>query len=320
VKGERVHQPTVLSSNQPRARFYRGGERISTFRGEPSSPPNTPEDWIASTVSVRDHAPVGLTRLPTGELLVDAIASDPAGWLGKAHVDRFGPDPMMLVKLLDPGQRLPVHAHPDDAFAARQLGAAHGKVEAWYILEPGEVWLGLREGVDPSVLSAVVDAQDTTRLLGLLNVVPVRPHDIVFVPAGVLHAIGEGVVLVEVQQPEDLSILLEWDGFDLDGRADGHLGLGFDTALTAVETTARDAVGLIGAHLVSDEFFRFEPHRGQIDTVLEAGFAVLVVVDGAVRLGDLELGGGATVLIPYGAGALSLVGDGSVVVVRPPSA
>ncbi|WP_231560250.1 hypothetical protein [Microbacterium hominis] len=39
-----------------------------------------------------------------------------------------------LVKLLDAGQRLPVHAHPDDAFAAAHLGRAHGKAEAWYIL------------------------------------------------------------------------------------------------------------------------------------------------------------------------------------------
>ena len=57
----------------------------------------------------------------------------------------------------------------------------------------------------------------------------------VLVPAGRLHAIGEGVLLLELQEPEDLSILLEWGGFALDGERDGHLGLGFDLALSAVD-------------------------------------------------------------------------------------
>ena len=53
-----------LPSNQPADRFYRGGLRISEFRGEPPAPAMTPEDWVASTTSVRGDAPDGLTRLP----------------------------------------------------------------------------------------------------------------------------------------------------------------------------------------------------------------------------------------------------------------
>jgi mannose-6-phosphate isomerase len=60
-----------------------------------------------------------------------------------------------------------------------------------------------------------------------------------YVPPGVLHAVGEGVFLVELQEPEDLSILLEWRGFELDGERDGHLGLGFDLAPEAVECRSR---------------------------------------------------------------------------------
>jgi mannose-6-phosphate isomerase len=61
-----------------------------------------------------------------------------------------------------------------------------------------------------------------------------------YVPPGVLHAVGEGV-LVELQEPEDLSILLEWRGFELDGERDGHLGLGFDLAPEAVECRSRSS-------------------------------------------------------------------------------
>src|SRR5437763_359315 len=65
----------------------------------------------------------------------------------------------------------------------------------------------------------------------------VRPGDGILVPAGTAHFIGEGVLLTELQEPTDLSILLEWDGFAVDGDAEGHLGLGFDVALDALDLT-----------------------------------------------------------------------------------
>ena len=57
-------------------------------------------------------------------------------------MELFGADPRLLVKLLDAGQRLPVHAHPHASFAAVHLGTAHGKAGAWYIVEGGEIYLG----------------------------------------------------------------------------------------------------------------------------------------------------------------------------------
>jgi hypothetical protein len=82
-----------LPANQPAARFYRGGERIARFRHDEQAAPYTPEDWVASTVSVRGDAVVGLTTLPDGQLLRDAIHADPQGWLGARHIERFGADP-----------------------------------------------------------------------------------------------------------------------------------------------------------------------------------------------------------------------------------
>ncbi len=58
-------------------------------------------------------------------------------------------------------------------------------------------------------------------------------------PAGVPHAIGAGILMVEVQEPTDLSVLLEWDGFELT-EDDGHLDLGWDTALRALDRSAWD--------------------------------------------------------------------------------
>src|SRR5206468_8475398 len=114
------------------------------------------------------------------------------------------------------------------------------------ILEGGTVHLGLRDDIGRDELRGLVDGQRTTELLALLHTVEVEAGDAVFVPAGQLHAIGEGVLLLEVQEPEDLSVLLEWDGFAIDGAEEGHLRLGFDTALQAVSREPLDDAALAG--------------------------------------------------------------------------
>ena len=321
--------PVVLPSNRPEDRFYRGGRRITDLRGDAPAKDHEPEDWVASTTHVFGRPGVGETVLPDGVPLRVAVEADPVGWLGNAHVAAFGSDTKLLTKLLDAGQRLPVHAHPDGAFAQAHLGHAHGKAEAWVILRAGTVHLGLRRDVGEEELRALVDAQSTIELLDLLHPIHVEAGDAVFVPAGQLHAIGEGVLLLEVQEPEDLSILLEWDGFALDGPAEGHLGLGFDTALQAVSRTRVDPEApaalvtratLSGSVLApsADAFFTVE--RRPIEDVvrLEAGFAVVLVERGDVVLDGIALRRGATVVVPAGAGVLEVTGTGGLLVCRPP--
>ncbi|MBX3099363.1 MAG: class I mannose-6-phosphate isomerase [Salinibacterium sp.] len=326
-------EPILLPSNQPPARFFQGGQRISTFRNDPPAEPNTPEDWIASTTCVRGHAPVGMTQLPGGELFADAVLRDPISWLGATHVQRYGVDTMLLVKLLDAGQRLPVHAHPDGSFAAQHLSAAHGKAEAWYVLAPGVVHLGLTREVAQDELRALVSAQDSQELLSLTHEVTVRVGDSVFVPPGLLHAIGAGVLVAEVQEPEDLSILLEWTGFDgLDGEKDGHLGLGFDLALTAVEMRARSAAeveALVKREApegpllpeAADQYFRFDRVVGRRD--FPAGLSIVIALTEPARLTLVSgvsrmLAPGSTVLIAHAMGTYRI--DGSALVARPPLA
>ncbi len=323
--------PIILPTNRPPQRFYAGGARIAQFRSLAGSDPYTPEDWIASTTSVRGQEPIGMTTLPDGRLLAAAITSDPVGWLGEEHVARWGDDPMLLVKLLDAGQRLPVHAHPDDEFAAATLGAAHGKAEAWFILEPGVVYLGLRSDAERAELDDLVERQDTAMLLGLLNEIPVAAGDAVIVPPGTLHAIGQSILLAEVQQPEDLSILLEWAGFQIDGASLGHLGIGFERALDAVTTRRLTPWSL--SHLVrrqvgsgpvlspyADAWFRLD--RITASETLPGGFGVVIATEGTGTLawdgGELALPAGSTAVIPSKAGATTFRTDGSVLVARPP--
>jgi mannose-6-phosphate isomerase len=318
--------PIVLPSNRPEDRFYRGGRRITDLRGDAPAKDHEPEDWVASTTHVFGRPGVGETVLPGGTPLRVAVEEDPTGWLGAAHVAAFGADTKLLTKLLDAGQRLPVHAHPDGAFARSHLGHAHGKAEAWVILRGGTVHLGLRRDLGEEELRGLVDAQSTSELLDLLHPIVVEAGDAVFVPAGQLHAIGEGVLLLEVQEPEDLSILLEWDGFAIDGSADGHLGLGFDTALQAVSRAGMDPEVLVtrgtasGSVLPQAADAYFTVQRVPIDdgVTLPAGYAVVLVERGEAVLGGLPLRRGATVVVPAGAGDVEVTGDGGLLVCRPP--
>lgn len=325
--------PLVVGTNRPAARFYAGGAKIDAFRSLPAGEEHTPEDWVASTTPVRGQAPAGLTTLPDGTLLLEAIRNNPVEWLGAEHVARWGADSMILVKLLDAGQRLPVHAHPDDAFAERELASAHGKAEAWFILEPGVVYLGLREDSDRAELGRLVRHQNTSKLLGLLNEVTVAKNDAVVVPPGTLHAIGRSVLLAEVQQPSDLSILLEWDGFAIDGEAEGHLGLGFERALEAVNIRAtgpmqindlvrRSALEGPVFPAFAEAWFRLDRVTSSAD--YSAGFAVIIATDGSSRLitaaGTLNLAKGETAVVPAASGPVAVKTDGAVLVARPPAA
>jgi mannose-6-phosphate isomerase len=321
----------LLPSNCPPDRFYRGGWKITNFRSEPPAGDREPEDWVASTTALAGEESLGMTVLPDGRSFAAAIEEQPEAWLGPAHMDRFGADTRLLVKLLDAGQRLPVHAHPDASFATRHLGRAHGKAEAWYILEGGEVYLGLKHDVAAAGLRSLVTGQEVDTLLGMLHRVEVRPGDVVYVPPGVLHAIGAGVFLVELQEPEDLSILLEWRDFELDGEREGHLGLGFDVALEAVECRGRShqevrrlvkAAGFGSSVLpqAADPYFVLERVALDGEAIIDPGLTVLIMLTGEADLDGCRLGlrAGSTAVAPNAFGRLILRGRGEILACRPP--
>ncbi|MEK9737371.1 MAG: mannose-6-phosphate isomerase, partial [Candidatus Nanopelagicales bacterium] len=95
--------PVLLPVNQF-DHFYRGGDRIGALRHGPGGP-NRPEEWIGSTTTRFGEQAQGLSVLPDGRLLRDAVLADPRAWLGAAHVARYGSDVEVLVKFLDLGQR-----------------------------------------------------------------------------------------------------------------------------------------------------------------------------------------------------------------------
>jgi mannose-6-phosphate isomerase len=320
-------RPLELGPNQIR-RFYRGGARIASFRGLPPSDDDAPEDWIASTTTVFGDSELGLSRLDDGARLADVFAADPDAFFEPEHRAAYGPDPAILIKLLDAGERLPLHLHPDGDFAAAQLGSPHGKTEAWVVLETdpaAAVHVGFSRDVDEDELAANVAGQDVGALIETMNRLPVEPGDSIFVPAGLPHVIGAGILVLELQEPSDLSLLLEWEGLMQEDEA--LLGLPRDVALGAVTRSAVDIERLRttrGASLFppeADRFFRAELVGG--GARLEPAFSVLVFTEGDGELraenGEpLAVRRGSVVLVPFASGASELTGSCRAIRCRPP--
>jgi mannose-6-phosphate isomerase len=290
-------------------RFYRGGALLGELRGERAEDGFFPEEWIGSVTPAnnpgRADPEEGLSRLADGRLLRDAVADDPIAWLGEEHVARFGTSTGVLVKLLDAAERLPVHAHPDRAFARRAFDSPFGKTEAWLVLrtrqEEAEVWVGLRDEVEPDRFLEWIRAQDVDRLLGSLNRVSVRAGDVVYVPAGVPHALGAGLLIAEVQEPTDFSLLCEWRDFPIEPE-DSHLGLGWDEAVGALDLGTHSPIRSLPPE--SRAFFEVD-ERGEAS----GRFAVLLVVEGDGAIDGLAAGPGAALAIPASTPELRVEGE-----------
>jgi mannose-6-phosphate isomerase len=333
-------RPLLLPANYV-ARFYRGGSRLGAFRGQPAGEYDG-EDWVGSTTAAYGATDgLGLSRLAGGGLLADAVEADPQGFLGAAHVAAFGTGTELLVKLLDAGERLAVHYHPTRGFAREHLGCAHGKTEAWLVLDAppdAVVYLGFSREVPSEEVRGWVERQDGAAMLAALNRIPVGPGDAVLVPAGVPHAIGAGVFLVELQEPADWSLMLERDGYEVDSASsDWRLGLDLDLALSAVDRTAWTGDRLAALRLpapvplapgverllpeAADPFFRAQSVTGPAD--LEPSFSVLVGTEGTLHLESetghgVDLAAGQTYLLPFGTGHCHATGTGRAIRCLPP--
>jgi mannose-6-phosphate isomerase len=157
-------------------------------------------------VRVRSHPkPWGVENLrPWSDIVHD---DEPIGELSFERANQGPADPALLLKILFTHAPLSVQVHPDDAFAAT-IGLQNGKSEAWYVLsaEPGaKVALGLRQPLTPQ---QVHTAADNGTIADLVAWRGVAAGDVIFVPAGTIHALGAGLVVAEIQQRSDTTFRL----------------------------------------------------------------------------------------------------------------
>lgn len=123
-----------------------------------------------------------------------------------------------LIKLIDARENLSVQVHPDDEYARLHENGT-GKTEMWVILEsePGAfIYFGFNREIGRDELRRRVEDGTLTETLRIL---PVRRGDVVFIPAGTIHAIGSGIVLAEVQQNSDLTYrVFDFNRLGADGK------------------------------------------------------------------------------------------------------
>ena len=233
-----LHRPIFFKSNRV-SRVYTGGKLFSEFFGDSSEDGRFPEEWVASYVKAmngegtkeKDGVSLIVENGAEGQYFDDFIKENKEAALGGR--DEFG----VLVKLLDSAIRLPVQAHPDTAYSRVHFNSDYGKAEMWLVLatrKNAKIYFGFNSKVTPEQFKAAEDLSETNpaAMEELLNEVSVKSGDVFFIPAKMVHAIGYGCLILEVQEPTDFTIQPEnWCGDYHLNEYEKYLGLDRDVAM-----------------------------------------------------------------------------------------
>jgi mannose-6-phosphate isomerase len=302
--------PTKAISLLPEYREYVwGGQRLRPGQ-------KTAEAWIIYEGDVIDNGPwAGLT-------LGEAAGRYPAELLGSKPIARTGQRFPLLIKLLDCADWLSVQVHPNDELAVKLEGPGQfGKTEAWHFLEAepkAEILGGLKPGTTPETLTRAIRGGG---LLEIVQHLPIQSGDSILIPAGMLHALGPGLLLYEIQQTSNITYRV----FDWNRPASAGRPLHIEQSLAV---TNPNLTGKVippqpfqdgkRRPLIQCPYFTLElaGSSGQpllLDTGGESFHALTVIHGQACAAGDnwsVTLGLRETVLIPAAAGRYRVETEG----------
>lgn len=155
--------------------------------------------------------------------------------LGDVNYKRFGNEFPLLIKFIDAKENLSVQLHPDDSIARKKHNCM-GKTEMWYIMKSdnGFIIADFKGEIDKEDYVKRVKEND---IQDALKYVDVKPGDVYFIAPGLIHAIGEGVMLAEIQQTSDITYrIYDWDRIDSQGNS---RELHQNEALDAIDFTSK---------------------------------------------------------------------------------
>ena len=280
-----------------------GGQRLAAWMQLPPPwPPDLAESWQVYAQNPIINGPL------TGQSLAALCQRYGAELLGSLSTPRFGYDFPLLAKFLDANARLSIQVHPNDAYAhtVEAHTGFHGKTEAWYVLdaEPGaHLIYGLKQ---PSNREAFAQAVADGSLETLFNTVAVQAGDVIYVPAGTLHAITEGILIFEIQQSSDLTYrVYDYNRRDAEGRL---RQLHLDKALEVIDyapprQTQIPSLILAPGHdlLVACPYFALERFTlAQTHNMARSAgsFDIWTVIEGQATVAGETLQRGDSLLIP----------------------
>ncbi len=281
-------------------RTYIGGKSLDELSGENSpSDSHFPEDWIASLVTAvnpgREHfLDEGLSSISVEgntTLLKDLIENYPEEILGKKHIEKFGLSTSFLIKFLDSAIRLHIQCHPTIPFAKQFLNSNFGKTEGYYILGTRDdvdtpfIYLGFQNPPSKEKLKDAIEKQDIEFLESCFEKIPVKKGDTFYVPGGLPHAIGEGVFMIEILEPTDLVVRIEFEkaGYTLPESA-RFMNRGIDFALSMFDYTP------IPIEKVKSEYFIKERLLGDYGSAKEFKLFDKTITD-CFRMNKLQVEG-----------------------------
>ena len=208
----------------------------------------------------------------------------------------------LLFKMIDAKQRLSVQVHPNESTCLLTGGAP--KTEMWCVISGGPIFAGLKPGVDSEAVAAAAADGSFEELLVRHDS---KPGDVFYIPGGLVHAIGEGVKLFEVQQSSDTTFrLYDWNRKDENGRG---RKLHISEAMKATDLSLPVPAA---ARSLDTPFFRFSQSRldGQKSLSARDGFIAVFNAEGELDIDGVPLPCGEIALLTPGSEA-SLDGRGS---------
>ena len=266
------------------------------------------ESWELSAVS--DNLSVVSNGFLAGNNIEELIEVYMGDITGDIVFEKFGNEFPLLIKLIEAREDLSVQVHPDNNLA-KERHQAYGKTEMWYILESeknSKIFTGFKDTV---TRESYIESLKTGNIADLMNVENPVPGDTFFTPAGRIHAIGAGIILVERQQTSDITYrIFDWNRKDTHGKSrELHTELALDAidfAATGKNRISKELIPNKTKNLISCEFFNTNiisfNERIEKDYNLIDSFVIYFCIDGEFMIrwdGNSEpVTKGETVLLP----------------------
>jgi mannose-6-phosphate isomerase len=277
----------------------------------------TAEAWIVYEDDLVFQGPLA------GKSLRELAALFGEDLLGTKGTQQSGGRFPILIKLLDCNSWLSLQVHPNDKQAVELEGAGHkGKTEAWYILD-ADIEARLIAGLSPGTTRHnLTDAIQNGSILDIANYVSANTGDLIYMPAGTIHALGPGLLVYEVQQSSNITYRV----FDWNRPQTKERGLHIEKSLAVANTS--EVVHAIPAPRLNDgeckvicesEYFTLEllnSHRTPINLNTKGlSFHALTVIEGAARFSSsgevYNMKRFVTLLVPAATGVYTLEPQGS---------
>jgi len=302
-----------------------GGTKLNSVLNKRGSEQKVGESWELSACAGEDSE-VNNGFL-AGNTLTELIEIYMGELVGESVYEQYGLNFPLLFKIIDAAENLSIQVHPDDETAAERHNS-FGKTEMWYIMdaEPGaELIVGFNNGITKEKYIESVQNNSTENIL---KKVSVSKGDVVFIPAGLVHAIGKGILLAEIQQSSDITYrIYDYNRLDDNGNLRQlHVEqaldvINFNTVenpKTIYNEKINEIVSLVASDYFTTNLIKFDKqiirNYGNIDS-----FKVYMCTEGAYKIlfnGEYtHVNKGETILIPASIGEVIFIPENSTTTV-----